>query len=117
MVGFELNFGVSSSVLPFLFLLPFFFPASYLRCVLLLQEEVRSLAAKFDLPNKDRKDSQGICFLGKVFLTLEFQIQLLPISQVSPCYEVHSVHFYVSCSIYVFLLCFALSMKEIPEVC
>ncbi|MEK7672377.1 MAG: tRNA 2-thiouridine(34) synthase MnmA [Patescibacteria group bacterium] len=27
--------------------------------------EVRSLAAKYDLPNKDRKDSQGICFLGK----------------------------------------------------
>lgn len=32
----------------------------------LLQEEVRNLASKFDLPNKDRKDSQGICFLGKV---------------------------------------------------
>ena len=27
--------------------------------------EVRGLAQKFDLPNKDRKDSQGICFLGK----------------------------------------------------
>ena len=27
--------------------------------------EVRQLAEKFDLPNKDRKDSQGICFLGK----------------------------------------------------
>jgi tRNA U34 2-thiouridine synthase MnmA/TrmU len=31
-----------------------------------LQDEVRRLATKFDLPNKDRKDSQGICFLGKV---------------------------------------------------
>jgi len=29
------------------------------------KEEVRGLAEKFDLPNKDRKDSQGICFLGK----------------------------------------------------
>ncbi|KAL5764889.1 hypothetical protein ACOSQ2_017483 [Xanthoceras sorbifolium] len=29
-------------------------------------DEVRKLAAKFDLPNKDRKDSQGICILGKV---------------------------------------------------
>jgi len=28
--------------------------------------EVRKLAEKYNLPNKDRKDSQGICFLGKV---------------------------------------------------
>jgi tRNA-specific 2-thiouridylase len=27
---------------------------------------VRALAAAADLPNKGRKDSQGICFLGKV---------------------------------------------------
>ncbi|KAJ0960499.1 hypothetical protein J5N97_001658 [Dioscorea zingiberensis] len=30
------------------------------------KDEVRRLAALMDLPNKDRKDSQGICFLGKV---------------------------------------------------
>ncbi|GAB4856045.1 hypothetical protein Ancab_024684 [Ancistrocladus abbreviatus] len=30
------------------------------------KDEVRKLAMKFDLPNKDRKDSQGICFLGKI---------------------------------------------------
>ncbi|KAG8073664.1 hypothetical protein GUJ93_ZPchr0006g41827 [Zizania palustris] len=30
------------------------------------KDEVRRLAAQMDLPNKDRKDSQGICFLGKV---------------------------------------------------
>ena len=30
------------------------------------KKEVRSLAIKYDLPNKDRKDSQGICFLGKI---------------------------------------------------
>lgn len=30
------------------------------------KEEVRKLAAEMGLPNKDRKDSQGICFLGKV---------------------------------------------------
>lgn len=29
------------------------------------KSEVRELAQKYDLPNKDRKDSQGICFLGK----------------------------------------------------
>lgn len=28
--------------------------------------QVRELATQFDLPNKDRKDSQGICFLGKL---------------------------------------------------
>lgn len=32
----------------------------------LSKEEVRELAQKYDLPNKDRKDSQGICFLGKL---------------------------------------------------
>ena len=32
----------------------------------LQKEEVRALAQKYDLPNKDRKDSQGICFLGKI---------------------------------------------------
>jgi len=30
------------------------------------KSEVRQLAKKYDLPNKDRKDSQGICFLGKI---------------------------------------------------
>jgi tRNA (5-methylaminomethyl-2-thiouridylate)-methyltransferase len=30
------------------------------------KEEVRKLAHKFDLPTKDRKDSQGLCFLGKI---------------------------------------------------
>ncbi|XP_010906766.1 uncharacterized protein [Elaeis guineensis] len=30
------------------------------------KDEVRWLASLMDLPNKDRKDSQGICFLGKV---------------------------------------------------
>ncbi|KAL3820777.1 hypothetical protein ACJIZ3_006682 [Penstemon smallii] len=30
------------------------------------KEEVRKIAKIFELPNQDRKDSQGICFLGKV---------------------------------------------------
>ncbi|KDP22087.1 hypothetical protein JCGZ_25918 [Jatropha curcas] len=30
------------------------------------KDEVRKIAKQFDLPNKDRKDSQGICFLGKI---------------------------------------------------
>lgn len=32
----------------------------------LAKADVRTLAVQFDLPNKDRKDSQGICFLGKL---------------------------------------------------
>ncbi len=32
----------------------------------LLKPEVRALAAQYNLPNKERKDSQGICFLGKI---------------------------------------------------
>jgi tRNA (5-methylaminomethyl-2-thiouridylate)-methyltransferase len=30
------------------------------------KRDVRALARELDLPNKDRKDSQGICFLGKI---------------------------------------------------
>jgi tRNA-specific 2-thiouridylase len=32
----------------------------------LTKNEVRDLAQKYDLPSKNRKDSQGICFLGKI---------------------------------------------------
>ena len=32
----------------------------------LYKEQVRELARQYDLPSKDRKDSQGICFLGKL---------------------------------------------------
>lgn len=37
------------------------FPIGHLK-----KAEVRELAERFDLPNKIRKDSQGICFLGKL---------------------------------------------------
>ncbi|HKQ37072.1 MAG TPA: tRNA 2-thiouridine(34) synthase MnmA [Verrucomicrobiae bacterium] len=32
----------------------------------LTKKQVRSMAQKLELPNRDRKDSQGICFLGKI---------------------------------------------------
>lgn len=35
----------------------------------LTKSQVRELAKSYDLPNKDRKDSQGICFLGKIKFT------------------------------------------------
>jgi len=37
------------------------FPIGYLN-----KQQVREFADKYNLPNKDRKDSQGICFLGKL---------------------------------------------------
>ena len=39
--------------------------------------EVRQLAKEFGLPNADRKDSQGICFIGKVDFT-EFLKEYIP---------------------------------------
>ena len=42
----------------------------------LLKSEVRRLAAEADLPSADKKDSQGICFVGKVDLPLFLQQKL-----------------------------------------
>ena len=42
----------------------------------LLKSEVRELARKLDLPTAERKDSQGICFVGKVDLPTFLQQEL-----------------------------------------
>ncbi|MDR1887748.1 MAG: tRNA 2-thiouridine(34) synthase MnmA [Prevotellaceae bacterium] len=42
----------------------------------LLKSEVRRIAAEQNLPNADRKDSQGICFVGKVDLPVFLQQKL-----------------------------------------
>jgi len=42
----------------------------------LLKPEVRKIAAEQNLPNADRKDSQGICFVGKVDLPVFLQQKL-----------------------------------------
>ncbi|MDR1895735.1 MAG: tRNA 2-thiouridine(34) synthase MnmA [Prevotellaceae bacterium] len=42
----------------------------------LLKPEVRRIAAEQNLPNADRKDSQGICFVGKVDLPVFLQQKL-----------------------------------------
>ena len=41
------------------------------------KKEVRELARKFDLPNYDKKDSQGICFIGKIDVA-EFLKKYIP---------------------------------------
>ena len=48
------------------------FPVGHLR-----KNEVRELAAKIALPNATKKDSQGICFLGKVKID-EFLSRYIP---------------------------------------
>ena len=42
-----------------------------------LKSKVRGLAAKFDLPTSEKKDSQGLCFVGKVDF-LDFLSEKLP---------------------------------------
>ena len=42
----------------------------------MLKSEVRALAAETDLPSAERKDSQGICFVGKVDLPVFLQQKL-----------------------------------------
>ena len=42
----------------------------------LLKKEVRALAKEADLPSADKKDSQGICFVGKVDLPVFLQQKL-----------------------------------------
>ncbi len=45
-----------------------------------LKSEVREMAKKFGLPTAEKKDSQGICFLGKVDV-FDFLKKYLPISE------------------------------------
>ena len=44
----------------------------------ILKPEVRRIAAEADLPSADKKDSQGICFVGKVDLPVFLQQKLKP---------------------------------------
>lgn len=54
----------------------------------LLKSEVRKIAAKQDLITADKKDSQGLCFIGKVRLPEFLQQQLKPKSGI--IYEIPS---------------------------
>lgn len=44
----------------------------------LLKSEVRRIAREADLPSADKKDSQGICFVGKVDLPVFLQQKIAP---------------------------------------
>lgn len=56
----------------------------------MLKSEVRALAAEADLPSADKKDSQGICFVGKVDLPVFLQQKLKSVEgdivEVYPAY-------------------------------
>lgn len=43
----------------------------------MLKSEVRTLAKQIGLPNAERKDSQGLCFIGKVSMK-EFLMRRFP---------------------------------------
>jgi tRNA-specific 2-thiouridylase len=49
------------------------FPIGHLQ-----KSEVRAIARQIDLPNAEKKDSQGLCFIGKVKLPVFLQQQLEP---------------------------------------
>ncbi len=56
--------------------------------------EVRALAKKFKLPNAERKDSQGLCFLGEVSIDdmLHREIELVPGDVLNEAGEVVGAH-------------------------
>lgn len=65
------------------------FPVGDLR-----KTEVRALAKRFALPNAERKDSQGLCFLGPISLDemLARELELRPGEVLSPAGEVVGSH-------------------------
>ncbi len=62
----------------------------------LLKSEVREIAQKIGLPNAEKKDSQGLCFIGKVDLPTFLQQKLPtkegPIVLIPPTFDLQSLH-------------------------
>src|SRR5690606_2879919 len=56
----------------------------------LTKPEVRRIAAEMDLVTAEKKDSQGLCFIGKVRLPEFLQQQLEP--KDGPIYQIESHH-------------------------
>lgn len=69
----------------------------------LLKPEVRRIAHEADLPSADKKDSQGICFVGKVDLPTFLQQQLKPhegdIVEVYDAYFSDNAQYQAICSV------------------
>ena len=65
----------------------------------LYKSEVRQIAAEADLPSADKKDSQGICFVGKVDLPTFLKQKLESVE--GDVVEVYD-HYYSHCEEYIF---------------
>ncbi len=78
------------------------FPIGHLK-----KPEVRRLAAEADLPSADKKDSQGICFVGKVDLPVFLQQKLKPsegdVVEVYDAYYQDNAHYKYLCDTLHFL--------------
>jgi tRNA-uridine 2-sulfurtransferase len=75
------------------------FPIGHLQ-----KSEVREIASKYDLITADKKDSQGLCFIGKVKLPVFLQNQLKP--NEGDIIEIESNH-----------SCFDISSEAIENIC
>lgn len=86
----------------------------------LTKPEVREIAAKLDLITADKKDSQGLCFIGKVRLPEFLQQQLQPkaglIFEVEPSNEIYNKPKPVFDSLEEELIFESTSIQYTPEV-
>ncbi|MCQ2158486.1 MAG: tRNA 2-thiouridine(34) synthase MnmA [Bacteroidales bacterium] len=83
----------------------------------MLKSEVRALAKEADLPSADKKDSQGICFVGKVDLPIFLQQKLKP--REGNVVEVFDAY-YDNCELYqaqkALIQSLALDGEQVPMV-
>ena len=77
----------------------------------LTKQEVRRIAHLADLPSADKKDSQGICFIGKVDLPTFLRQQLKPVE--GDVVEVHDAYF-AQAPQYSFIHDTLASLLEVP---
>ena len=75
----------------------------------LLKSEVRAIAKEADLPSADKKDSQGICFVGKVDLPTFLQQKLKSVEgdvvEVYPAFYQQNALYQKQCGIVRGILC------------
>jgi len=78
----------------------------------ILKQEVRRIAHEADLPSADKKDSQGICFVGKVDLPTFLQQKLKPCE--GDIVEVYDAYYTDNCQ-YEFIRATLMSLLKDPD--